>query len=191
LRHLERQLRVRLDRISCPDPQEIGEFHLGRLATPRAKAVREHISTCPHCAQELSQLQAFLGALPPGAEVPPQTHRRTIIARLLDLGRQGLSSLPAPAPAWATARGPASTARVYQAEDLQVAIESQAGTLTGLVLAPEPGNWTVHAWEGDRHAGQAAVDQIGNFTMSGLQSSTYDLVLVGPEAQVHIPSLKI
>lgn len=192
LRRQEARLRARLHRIACPDSQELGEFHLGRLERRRSDEVRRHLSTCPLCTDELSQLPGFLEALPPGAEIPRTTRRRTLVARLLDLGREGVASLPSLAPAWAVARGPGASARVYQTEDLQVAVEVQPGSgLLGLVIGAEPSDWMVHLWQGDRHVGQVTPDSLGNFAFEDVHSGTYDIVLVGPDEQVHIPSMEI
>jgi hypothetical protein len=105
-------------RCSCPEADDLGDFHLGLLPKAKARAIENHLTRCPFCSRELVQYKAFLGEPP---EQPGLAKRIVVsLARLLD------STLPPGqtlAPAYAL-RGEARLA-LYQAGDLQVSLDVQ------------------------------------------------------------------
>jgi hypothetical protein len=60
LRTLQNALQSRLFRLSCPEPETLGEFQLGLLPIGQASKIAAHLQECPHCAQEMEQLRDFL-----------------------------------------------------------------------------------------------------------------------------------
>ena len=67
LDRLQKDLAARLYRLSCPTPEELGDFHLGLLRGEQADAIRVHLRTCPHCQEEIRQLRTYLSELVPPA----------------------------------------------------------------------------------------------------------------------------
>src|SRR5690606_12728269 len=68
LAQLQTQLTAHLYRADCPQPAELGEYHLNLLPAGRAAEVAAHLAGCPRCRQEVAQLQAYLGSLAPDLE---------------------------------------------------------------------------------------------------------------------------
>ncbi|BAS27318.1 hypothetical protein [Limnochorda pilosa] len=47
-------------RSDCPSPQTLGEHRLGLSTGPEQARIARHLSTCPHCREELELLERFL-----------------------------------------------------------------------------------------------------------------------------------
>lgn len=56
----QQALRAALYRVECPDPQVLGEYHLGLLAPADRAAIEEHLQECSLCAADLAKLKRFL-----------------------------------------------------------------------------------------------------------------------------------
>jgi hypothetical protein len=56
---LESALTRQLYRMHCPDPQVLGDYHLGVLQAGREE-VEAHVRECPRCQEELEGLERFL-----------------------------------------------------------------------------------------------------------------------------------
>ncbi|RME44392.1 MAG: hypothetical protein D6791_13280, partial [Chloroflexi bacterium] len=110
LARLQHRLTARLYRITCPPPEELGEYHLGMLPREQMAAVARHLDECPYCTQEVAQLREYLSELAPALELRPIERARervkVLVARLVDRGLgPALPGQPAPAPAYAGIRG--------------------------------------------------------------------------------------
>ena len=51
-------------RRTCPDADDLGDFHLGLLSGARACTIKDHLTHCPFCSRELVQYKVFLGDPP-------------------------------------------------------------------------------------------------------------------------------
>ena len=117
-----------------------------------------------------------------------------LVARLVSGGPLGG---PALAPAFAPVRGTDRGPLTYQAEDIQVVIEVQQqatrpdlGMILGLVIGWDtPQELQAHLWRAEQRLASTPVDELGNFDFSDIARSRYELILSGPEIEVHIQDL--
>jgi hypothetical protein len=177
----------------------LGEYHLDLLPRDRAAAVAQHLVDCPHCRGEVAQLANYLAELAPDLEFTPLERARVWVARLVDTAREmGQPGIPALAPAYAGVRGAEEGPRLYQAGEAQIAIETQEDpeqpdrrVLLGLITGMETPGWQAHLWQAAECIAQAPVDELGNFVLPNLAPGAYELILVGPEAEIHFQELEI
>lgn len=199
LGRLQGRLRAELYRVACPTPLKLGEYHLGVLPDAQARVIAQHLKDCPHCSRELGQLRTYLGELSSDLAFSPAERIRVLVARLVRAGER--TDLPRPAamaPAFAAVRGEKEGPRLYQAGEAQVDIEIQDDTLRvgrktllGLVTGIDAGELVAHLWLADQQVVQVPVDELGNLVIPGLVPGSYDLILSGPEVEVHIRDLDI
>ncbi|MGD8473896.1 MAG: hypothetical protein PVH59_07210, partial [Anaerolineae bacterium] len=95
-------------------------------------------------------------------------------------------------------RGEETGPRLYQAGEAQVAIEIQDDatrgdrkTLLALVTGVDTSELVAHLWLADRRVGQVPVDELGNLVVPDLAPGSYELILSGPEVEVHIRDLDV
>jgi Putative zinc-finger len=191
---LENQLSNALYRAFCPEPNELGEYQLGFLSTPRAQKIQAHLAECPHCREELAQLQSFLKSVEPDLEISVAERVRVWLAELLPPGNAGG---PLPALAFGL-RGDETGVHFYQAGGAQITLEVQDDpnapgrkTLVGLVLMGETAGLQANLWRQDQAVASAEVDELGNFTLSGLEPGQYELFLTGPDVEIQIKDLEV
>ena len=60
LARAQKYLSIRLYRLTCPSPLELGEYHLDLLDPMRLDVIARHLQECLHCALEVAQLRAYL-----------------------------------------------------------------------------------------------------------------------------------
>lgn len=191
---LENQLSNALYRAFCPEPNELGEYQLGLLTTPRAQEIQAHLAECPHCRTELAQLRSFLKSVEPDLETSLVERVRVWLAELLPPGTAGG---PAPALAFGL-RGDDSGVHFYQAGEAQITLEVQDDPnapgrkiLVGLILGSEAAGLQAHLWRQDQAIQSAEVDELGNFTLSGLEPGQYEIFLSGPDVEIQIKDLEV
>lgn len=203
LARLQDRLAAQLYRITCPSPVKLGEHHLGVLPRDQAAAVARHLAECPHCSREVAQLKDYLTELAPALELSPlervKERTRVLVARLVNGGLEaGLLGQPALAPAYAGVRGGEREPYLYQADDVQIAIEVQDDAeqldrkvILGLVIGMELGGLKAHLWQANQRVAVAPVDELGNFVFPDLALGSYELILSGPEIEIHIQDLEV
>lgn len=206
LARLQDRLTARLYRFTCPSPMELGEYHLGVLPRDRAAAVARHLAECPHCTREVAQLKGYLAGLAPTLEPGPlewvKERVRVLVARLVGGGPEGdllrRMKQTAMAPAYAGIRGGEEGPHLYEADDVQVAVEIQDDAerqdrkaLLGLVTGIDTRELKAHLWQAEQLVTTVSVDDLGNFVVSNLVSGNYELILSGPEVEIHIQALEI
>lgn len=201
LERMEVVLRSLLYRMSCPPPQELGEYHLGILAARQAQAVGRHIAECPLCAREVAQLHSFLGEFAP-VHAPSLAEQiveqiDVLVARLAG-GVSGLLPTPQLAPVLAGVRGAGAGPLIYEAGGVRVYMTSQpaaAGAdrwdLLGLLTGVDAAGFSAYLWQGGWLIATALVDAGGNFVTHDLASAQYELVLSGPGQEIYIERLEI
>lgn len=200
LARVQHRLTAQLFRITCPPPEELGEYHLGMLSGERAATVARHLDECVHCTREVVQLQAYLGEVGPTLElsVLEQAAERVkvLVARLVE-GRGGMQ--PLLTPALAGVRGEEAGPYIYQADGVQVVMDVQADAeqpdrrvILGLIPGlDDPQELEVGVWQaGELHA-TAPVDELGNFVVAGLAPAAYDLIVSGSEVEIHIQDVRV
>lgn len=200
LRQAEASLHAALYRATCPPSLQLGEFRSGLLPAQETTLLAAHVAVCPHCTQELRQLDAFL-AQPDPAPAPSRldpivSHVRVLVARLVS-GRDSLAQ-PGQAPAFAALRGDQDGPITYQAGDDRAILEideepGQTGQhlMTGLLAGPTAASAMAHLWRGGVYIATTAVDSYGNFEFSNLDPGVYDLILAGPDVEIHVQSLSV
>ena len=189
---LENQLSKALYRSFCPEPNELGEYQLGLLSITRAQEIQSHLAECPHCRTELAQLKSFLSTVESDLE-PGLTERvRVWLAELITPSSGG-----GPALAFGL-RGDESSVHFYQAGGAQITLEIQDDpnapgrkTLIGLILMEEATNLQTHLWRDEQVVTSAEVDELGNFTLSGLEAGKVELFLSGPDVEIQIKDLEV
>lgn len=201
LAQFQDRLTAQLYRAECPSPIELGEHHLGMLPGEQAEAIGRHLVECPHCRREVDQLRTYLADLEPSLQPSPleqiKEHVRVLVAHLVDEAKRLAPGMLTLAPAHAGLRGE-EEACVYTAGDIQIAIEVQDDaerpgrkTLLGLVIGAEPVGMQVHLWQDERRIVTVPVDELGNFVIPDLAPGVYELIVGGPEVEVHVQALQV
>jgi hypothetical protein len=192
--HGEKLLAAHLYRLTCPSPDELGEYHLKLLPAERAAVIARHLPLCAHCHQEVAQLQAYLANLAPELEYSLRERVQIWIARLLPQG-QGSGFSPAPALAF---RGEVEGPRTYEAGGVQLHLDIQADptnpghkTVIGLVIGAPETTVSVQLWQTGRLVQETSLDEWGNFSLDDIIPGTFDLILSSQTAEIHVPNLDV
>jgi hypothetical protein len=193
---IDRILSSTLYRISCPSPDDLGEYHLQMLSNEETEAIRQHLATCPHCSREIAQLQSYLKDLAPDLEFAPQEDSiqervKIWIAKLL----------PPPDPALRPAfglRGEAESPLMFEAGSYQLTLEIQDDpakpgfrTILGLVIGGADRLQQVELWQDGRSIQTTTLDELGNFVFAGVQPGHYDLILSQLAAEIHVEAFTV
>jgi hypothetical protein len=203
LAQLQGRMTAELYRIMCPSTMELGEYHLGLLPGDQSATVTRHLTECPHCSGEVAQLKGYLGELAPELEFSlmerVREQARVLIAHLVgESAGTRPSGLPLPAPAFVGTRGQEEGPYLYEAEDVQIAIEIQEDAerpdrkaLLGLVIGADPGGMTAQLWQAEQMRATVTVDSLGNFAIAQLEPGEYQLILSSPQMEIHIQPVRI
>jgi hypothetical protein len=191
---IEDQLTETLYRTFCPDPTELGEYHLEMLPGERVKFIKQHLSECPHCTRELNQLRSYLADVGRDLEYSPADRLKIWIARLAPEAANG--TFPA-APQFAVRGGPGNL-RIYQAGEARLTLDLQDDpahpglkAFIGLVTGVEPEGWGATLRQAGRQVAWVEVDDLGNFRFSALEPGRYELALQGPEIEIRVEDLEV
>lgn len=188
---IEQLLLALFYRHSCPEPETLGDYFLGRLPSGKRLAVAQHLRRCPHCTEELS----FFGEEDETEKEAGEltTWLRRVVSRV----RWAITApdlLPTPA-----VRGTPYTQQAYQTEGAHIVIEispARAGyrrlDLMGQIQPAEAAA-DVDLW----NAGTAAtletqpVDEMGYFEFRQLSPGDYFLCLQGDEIETWIGPIAV
>jgi hypothetical protein len=193
--HIDDSLKAALYRITCPDSARLGNFHLGLLPEDAAAQIADHVAICPHCVREIKQLEAFLAET--AVSLQPSTAERikVWIAKRLPGGGQTRNMLGTPAFAM---RGGDTGPLMYEAGDAQLSLEVQDDpehpgrkSILGLVLGIETEAVAVRLIQGEAVVTAVTLDELGNFTFTGLKPGTYELTLSGQDIEIHVQDLLV
>lgn len=199
-------LTARLFRATCPPSLELGEYHMGLLPAADAGRVRAHVDECPHCTADLAVIADYMAQpdLAPALDLlgPIKERAQVLVARLVSGGRAlGALGTPGPvfAPALAGVRGGEAGPLIFEAEEIQIAIELQAGpqptsqvSLLGLIQGPDDFSGApVRVWRDDDLIAAESVDEVGNFVIDGLESGQYALTIGKAPLEIQIPQLDV
>jgi len=174
-------------RLSCPEPETLGDYHLRRLPPGERLVVARHLRDCPHCARELEMYaspdEEAEGALD-GVLSPSKDRLRGLISRVL-WATPSASNRLVPA-----LRGGPYAQRVYQAEGVQIVLEVQPATsgyrrhrLLGQV-EPISIVTEVELWHESEVLESSAVGDGGYFSFDRLKPGAYTLCLHGDEMEI-------
>jgi len=196
---LQNRLSSQLYRLTCPSSIELGEYHLRVLLASQELIVAQHLRECPHCKREVDELQNYLSDFPPVAERRVLAGIKVLVARMVS-GRAADSEYGeiSSAPAFSGLRGEEDEPFIYQADKVRIVIEVQDDveqmgfkTLLGLVTGLESNDFTIQMSQGDNVIATTSVDEIGNFIISHLSPGHYQLILSGPNMEIHVQSLPV
>jgi hypothetical protein len=103
------------------------------------------------------------------------------------------------APAYAGIRGEGEAPLIYQADDIQVVVQAQEDAerpdrraILGLVIGLTEGHeLKAHLWRSGQRIVTVPVDELGNFVIPDLTPGGYELILSGPELEIHIQELQV
>lgn len=192
--HGEKLLAAHLYRITCPSPNELGEYHLKLLPGERAAAVARHLPLCENCRQEIAQLQAFMTDLAPDLEYSLRERAQIWIARLLPKYHGSGFSLE-PALAF---RGEDEGPRTYEAGGVQLHVDVQDDpvqpghkSVVGLVIGAPDTAVSVQLWQTGNLVQETSLDEWGNFTLGGIIPGVFDLILSSQVIEIHVPNLEV
>jgi hypothetical protein len=198
LAHMQDRLTAGLYRVTCPSPTELGEYHLGVLPRDQGVAVARHLTDCPHCSREVAQLTGYLDELAADIEFGPLDRIKIWVAELVGgtgADRPGTRAL---APAFAGIRGDEEGPRIYQAGDVQIAVDVQDDAtqpdrkmVLGLITGIELHELTGHLWLAGEHVAKSAVDDLGNLIIGNLEPGDYLLILSGSDLEIQIQDLDV
>ena len=189
LASLQNQLTSRLYRISCPPAMKLGEYHLHILPASEMLMIRQHISECPHCTQELAQVEAFfLGDLAP-TETNLFGQAKVLIARLV-------SSLGEPGQTVTALRGHAKGPITLQADGLVIVLDVQPGkegkvNILGQLAADDQDQWTgalVELHQGGELEFSSKVDDLGAFYSEGIIPGSKELRITSKDSFIRVVS---
>ncbi len=199
LANFQSRLTSQLYRLTCPSARELGEYHLGILPSARGEEVTRHLAECPHCTQELAQLETYLGKLSPDVEFNLREKIRVLVAQLV--GGDTSEGRPGPLvmlPVGVGVRGEPEAVRVYQADGIQIVIETQSDphtpgrqVLLGLITGTDIGGWKADLWQDKQLVATTSVDDLGNLYLAGLSSGQYELVLTGLDIEIHLSAVQV
>lgn len=201
----EHRLTTAFYRLLCPSPLLLGEYQLKLLSTAEQATIADHLAQCPHCTEEVAQLQDFMAVV--ASDLAPVTPRRVplaehlhvVVARLRD-GLQNLGIEGALTPALMPVRGNEAVQQIFDTTDgLQIIIDSQGEeptrqhrTLLGLIVGtPTPAALHVALWQDDRPIASTMVDALGNFVLTDLAPGVYTLFLSNAETAYQIEELHL
>lgn len=196
LRTLHSQLRVVLDRRTCPAPELLGELAANLLTGGQKLVVARHIQQCPACAQELARYSQPL--LPP-TSAGASDWLPTIIRRVTAALRW------TPSPSLAFARGAGQPPQAFfQAGDLGLLIGDAAaagagGQLIGVLLPQPPPAALPSALppakitlvRGDTPVAETVSDGLGHFVIEQASPGTYDLLVHWQDELVWIDAITV
>jgi hypothetical protein len=195
--HIEEKLVSHLYRIHCPPPTELGEYQLKMLPDDRMRLIHAHLNGCPHCSQELAQLESYLTDLAPELEYSLRERVQIWVAKLIPDN---------PDTSFSTAARPALALRgelengplMYEADGYQLHLEIQADptkpgykSILGLLLGGDDSIFEAQLWQNGRSLQQTTIDELGNFVFVGIQPGTYDLILSQRTAEIHVQAFEI
>jgi hypothetical protein len=190
----EDKLSTLLYRVDCPSTTDLGDYQLGMISSEQAKLIRKHLEICPHCRREVNQLEGYLQDLSSDFRVDPLSQLRVVIGRLLKSGSTpGKFADGAMVPALAGVRGSAEEPRVYQAEDIKIAIEVKEDgenighfALTGLINKMEWAGSQVNLRDSEELIAETFVGAAGEFIFSEIASGAYSLVIISSKTEIHL-----
>ncbi len=199
LAYLQSNLSTQLYRVTCPSSFELGEYHLNVLPQNQAADVARHLAKCPHCTREVAQLNDYLAEFSSTLKLTRLERVKVLVAHMVGRIPAGNTRLqPIQTPACMAVRGKDDGPSIYAADDVQVAVEVQDDAerpgrkvILGLVIGAESDDLKAHLWRVEQPVAIVTVDELGNFCFSNLPRGNYELILSGPQVEIHIQKLEI
>jgi anti-sigma factor RsiW len=195
LDRLQKRMTTRLYRLTCPPSIELGEYHLRMLPASQMLVVAQHLRECPHCTQEVAQLDGFLSDLAPIREDSLLGKAKVLIAQLV--GGQGEFGS---APVVPALRGEAKGPMAFEADGIVITLDVQSipkgqVSMQGQVAADEQDQWTgavVQMLRDDMLELTAVLDDLGAFGFEEVRPGPIQLKITSTNGiEVQIPNIDI
>ncbi len=177
-------------RHSCPTPETLGDYYLGRLSPGRRLAVAQHLRLCPYCAEELS-LYEEEGAEDTAGGLMARLYQAVSRVRWAVAAPE---LLPSPA-----VRGAPYTQQAYQADSIQIVIETSPARvgyrrmdLMGQIQPAEAAE-EAELWDASKASLVATrpVDEMGYFEFRQLSPGDYFLCMRAGEAETWVGEIAV
>ena len=177
--HLQNQLRKQFYRMTCPDPMELGEYHLDYLPDPQRLVIAQHLRECKLCQRELATLEDFLSN--PVPEVDLLGGVKVLVARLLGTPAEGGLATAVPA-----LRGEAKGPLTFEADGIVIVLDVQPAkdgkvNILGQVAADDQDQWTgalAEIRQGDQLQCSSTIDDLGAFRCEGIMTGRQELRII-------------
>jgi hypothetical protein len=175
-RQVEQTLKASLRRWDCPKPQQLADYHLGRVSRTDDRAIARHLEQCVRCTEEIEELRLFLATeKKPRPEPPPARPARpslgTLFARMLPQAPALAMRGAGREPLMAEADGTTIFLNVETTADGRI-------MLRGQLVADDLDRWTgalVEARQSSVLQAAAAVDDVGGFSCGPLLAGPTEL----------------
>ena len=196
LAHEQNLLTSRLFRVSCPPATELGEYHLRMLAPDRMLMVSQHLRECPHCTQEIEQLDEFLSDLAPGTESNLFEQAKVLVAQMVS-GRGGSGVKGEPSFAL---RGGGEDPILFETDGIVIVLDIQPSdggkmNILGQVAADDQERWTGATVTLQPTGGlekMVFLDDLGAFRFEEALSDSIRITITSPHGvEVQIPRIDI
>lgn len=189
--------------IACPSRMELGEYHLKVLPQPKAATIRQHLAECDYCQNEFALLKEYVDEAQPdlSALAAAPVDKPGLIERIRVLIARPVQ--PLPGGGWATAlagiRGEERTC-LFQVDETQIALDVQDDLeqlgrrlVLGLITGQDFTGASVHFCRANQPDTKVSVevDELGNFIAPALAPGVYDLILQGPETEIHVQGFQV
>jgi anti-sigma factor RsiW len=200
LASLQAGLTARLYRLTCPSPEELGDYYLGMLPVRRAATVADHLQECPHCSSESAQLQDYLVEFGPSLKTGLVDQVKVLVARLVGEKRESRQFGDVSfAPAFAMLRGDAQGPITLEADGVLILLDVQPGadgraTILGQVAAEEQERWTgaaVELRQGGALQGTTSIDDLGTFRYEGVLPGKAELQILPTGGPIVLANIEV
>lgn len=185
LDRFQKHLTTQLYRITCPTPLELGEFHMRLVPASQRLIIARHVRECPHCEQEISQLEGFMGGSFP--RTTTLETMKVLIARLVGGGSQMETAQALPA-----LRGEAKNLPIFEADGIVISLDVQPGlngeiAMLGQMAADHQDRWTGAAVELKQPyltSLHAMIDDLGAFTFDSVYPGSIQMIITSQDGTV-------
>lgn len=182
---LEHALTKQLYRAPCPDPQVLGDFHLGTLQVG-CEEVRAHLEECSRCREELATLERFL-------RIRDRPDLRILLAQVWPDLRVAEPSL-----AYAVRGSPQLTSATYRAGELTLALsimedplDRSLRTVAGILTSDVQLHPARARLIGTSYHAEAGLDPVGQFAFDSVPPGRYTLEVEVGETLMQVHPLEV
>jgi hypothetical protein len=183
---LERAVTKRLYRFRCPDPQVLGDLHLGVLQEGREE-VEAHVRECTRCQEELAALERFLN-------IRDRPDLRVLVARWVPH-----LQVAEPTPAYAVRGAVQLSSATYRAGEFTLTVsitedpqDPSLRTLAGILSCEAELDGGARArLAGPGYQEEAPVDPVGQFVFERVPLGRYTLEVEVEDTLVQVSPLEV
>lgn len=209
---VEEKLKDILYRRECPSTMALGEYQLRLLDLFQHNQIASHLRSCPHCGEDLAQLQAYMD-LPLTEAMPAAIEReekRSLLEDLLIFVVDLLSppgGIEFPAVVQPAMRGEVlgMSTRVFHIEPYVISLSAIRETavwgehqIIGDIIPTDDNSaglqhWTAYLWRAGALLSTAVVDEDKHFSFEDIRidQDYHDLILSGPQVEIHLQNLRM